>query len=127
MDFPSVTSMQRIANSLAYSETAFVRPTTSSNSSTRPSGPLQCDLRWFTPTSEVDLCGHATLATAQALRHVNLLEEGDIVEFNTRSGVLTVASGPNESLSMDFPQTPVDELWSESEKQKVIDALCLDR
>ncbi len=62
------------------------------------------DLRWFTPTAEVDLCGHATLATAYLL--FNELEVGgDAVHFETRSGRLTVRRD-GETLAMDFPAMP---------------------
>lgn len=48
-------------------------------------------LRWFTPTTEVDLCGHATLATAHVLaREMNVLSDGGDLAFDTRGGVLTV-------------------------------------
>lgn len=61
-------------------------------------------LRWFTPTIEVDLCGHATLATA----HV-LFEEtqwaGDTLSFQTRSGILTVRRDP-DGYVMDLPADP---------------------
>jgi PhzF family phenazine biosynthesis protein len=69
-------------------------------------------LRWFTPTVEDDLCGHATLASAYvlALRKHNVWP----VRFHTRSGMLTVAQG-KDSFEMDFParpphpcETPVD-------------------
>lgn len=57
-------------------------------------------LRWFTPTVEVDLCGHATLAAAHCL-----LEDGvsGPIRFATRSGVLTISQRPDGSLAMDFP------------------------
>jgi PhzF family phenazine biosynthesis protein len=57
-------------------------------------------LRWFTPTVEVDLCGHATLASAHCL-----FEDGALgpIRFATRSGVLTVDRRPDGSLAMDFP------------------------
>jgi predicted PhzF superfamily epimerase YddE/YHI9 len=62
------------------------------------------DLRWFTPTTEVDLCGHATLAAAHVLfRHRGL--EGDEVRFQTKSGELGV-SRRGEVLVLDFPSTP---------------------
>jgi PhzF family phenazine biosynthesis protein len=63
------------------------------------------DLRWFTPRSEVKLCGHATLASAFVL--LNILEPGrDSVRFETRhSGALTV-SRSRDLLSMDFPALP---------------------
>lgn len=60
-------------------------------------------LRWFTPAMEVDLCGHATLASAHCL-----FEDGipGPIRFATRSGVLTVARGPDGFLMMDFPAQP---------------------
>ena len=60
-------------------------------------------LRWFTPTVEVDLCGHATLATAHCL-----FEDGvpEPIRFATRSGLLTVSRRPDGSLAMDFPAWP---------------------
>ena len=60
-------------------------------------------LRWFTPTVEIDLCGHATLASAHCL-----LEDGvrGPIRFASRSGVLTVSQLPDGSLAMDFPAWP---------------------
>jgi len=60
-------------------------------------------LRWFTPSHEVDLCGHATLASAHCL-----FEDGvrGPIRFATRSGVLTVSQQPDGSLAMDFPADP---------------------
>ncbi|GMU93824.1 MAG: hypothetical protein AMXMBFR4_28820 [Candidatus Hydrogenedentota bacterium] len=63
--------------------------------------PLNYELRWFTPTTEVDLCGHATLASAFVLFNCRRVA-GDTVRFNTRSGMLTVVQ-QNERLVMDFP------------------------
>jgi predicted PhzF superfamily epimerase YddE/YHI9 len=61
-------------------------------------------LRWFTPRCEVDLCGHATLASAYVL--LNILEPGrESVRFRTRSGMLAVRRAA-EYLSMDFPALP---------------------
>ena len=57
-------------------------------------------LRWFTPTVEVNLCGHATLASAHCLFEDGV---GGPVRFATRSGVLTVDQRPDGSLAMDFP------------------------
>jgi len=56
------------------------------------------DLRWFTPTVEVDLCGHATLASAHVL--------GGTARFVTRSGLLTCATGKDGWIEMDFPADP---------------------
>ncbi len=61
-------------------------------------------LRWFTPAHEVDLCGHATLATAFVLFN-ELDAGGDAVEFETRSGRLTVHR-EGDRLAMDFPADP---------------------
>lgn len=58
-------------------------------------------LRWFTPTVEIDLCGHATLATAKILFEKFHVSK-DVLEFNTRSGVLTVKKR-GKQLEMDFP------------------------
>ena len=69
--FPDDAEMQLVAREMNLSETAFVVP--------RSDGDY--DLRWFTPAVEVDLCGHATLATAHVL--------GGAGRFMTRSGVLT--------------------------------------
>lgn len=74
-------------------------------------------LRWFTPTVEVNLCGHATLASAHCL-----FEDGTQgpIRFATRSGVLTVDRRPDGSLAMDFP------VWESAEvdaRSAVSDAL----
>ncbi len=68
-------------------------------------------LRWFTPTVEVDLCGHATLASAHCL-----FEDGvsGPIRFATRSGVLTVSQRPDGSLAMDFPSSPATEIEARS-------------
>lgn len=62
------------------------------------------DLRWFTPTFEIDLCGHATLATAFVLFH-ELGAKEDILRFQSKSGLLTVAR-ENDRLVLDFPSRP---------------------
>jgi PhzF family phenazine biosynthesis protein len=65
-------------------------------------------LRWFTPTVEVDLCGHATLATAHVLfKHV--FPEAERLTFSTRSGNLDVTR-EGELLSLDFPARPGKEV-----------------
>ena len=59
-------------------------------------------LRWFTPAVEVNLCGHATLATAHVLyKHLNWRQ--DAVHFFTRSGKLTVSQVSDQAYAMDFP------------------------
>ena len=61
-------------------------------------------LRWFTPACEVDLCGHATLATAYVLLH-ELGEQSQRLRFETKSGELTV-SRVGDKLALDFPSRP---------------------
>jgi PhzF family phenazine biosynthesis protein len=60
------------------------------------------NLRWFTPKEEVDLCGHATLASAHILWETNQLKENDEARFHTRSGLLT-AKKQKEWIELNFP------------------------
>jgi PhzF family phenazine biosynthesis protein len=84
--------MQKIAMENNLSETAFfVR---------KDEG--QYDLRWFTPTTEVPLCGHATLASAWVVFH-KLAPGLERVDFSTKSGVLSVGRAENDLLSMSLP------------------------
>jgi PhzF family phenazine biosynthesis protein len=85
--------MQAVAAELRHSETAFVHR--------RPDGGH--DLRWFTPAVEVDLCGHATLATTHALAVSGA--RGPFT-FHTRSGVLTTTVDDGGMVAMDFPAQP---------------------
>jgi len=86
----SESVMQKIAMENNLSETAFAVRTNE-----------QYNLRWFTPGGEIDLCGHATLATAYVL--LNYYEqEKNTVTFDTRSGILTVHK-INDLYEMDFP------------------------
>ena len=86
--FPDADYMQAVAMEMSLSETAFVVP--------RSDG--EHDLRWFTPSVEVDLCGHATLASAHVL--------GGSARFHTRSGVLTCVAESGGWIGMDFPADP---------------------
>ena len=61
------------------------------------------ELRWFTPEIEVDLCGHATLATAFVLFHFYHLEKNTIRFYSPRSGELSVEKAANGWLTLDFP------------------------
>src|SRR5689334_844014 len=73
--------MQAVAREMNLSETAFLRR--------RDGGGGDFDLRWFTPAVEVDLCGHATLASAHVLWEAGRLGPGEPARFHTRSGLLT--------------------------------------
>lgn len=95
---PSAEWMQNVAAEMNLSETAFVDVETRS-------------LRWFTPAAEVDLCGHATVATARAMLDAGYLQRNDQAVFQTRSGELTAklldADPPDDPLiQLDFPATP---------------------
>ena len=83
--------MRQVAAEAALSETAFVVPIDGG-----------FGLRWFTPAVEVDLCGHATLASAHALWESGRLARHEPARFHTRSGWLT-ASWADGWITLDFP------------------------
>jgi PhzF family phenazine biosynthesis protein len=87
-------AMQSLAFELGLAETAYVVG--------RADGDY--DLRWFTPTVEIPLCGHATLASAHALFETG--RASDAVTFHTRSGPLTCTHLPSGHVEMDFPAVP---------------------
>jgi PhzF family phenazine biosynthesis protein len=86
--------MQQIAAENNLSETAFFVPSENG-----------FELRWFTPECEVDLCGHATLATSHIIFKY-LGYSASVITFQTRSGELTVRQKNNSLLEMDFPASP---------------------
>jgi len=90
--------MQSVAAEMNLSETAFVAPRTDG-----------FELRWFTPVAEVDLCGHATLASAHLLWETGRLAEADTARFHTRSGLLT-AVRVDDWIELDFPATPAESI-----------------
>ncbi len=91
--------LQSLAMELNLAETAFL--------DSRDDGSY--GLRWFTPTVEVDLCGHATVASAHVLWQIGALAEHEIARFHTRSGLLT-ATRRSDWIELDFPVTPVTEI-----------------
>ncbi|WP_426265643.1 PhzF family phenazine biosynthesis protein [Sphingomonas sp. LHG3443-2] len=96
--------LQAIAAENNLSETAFTVPL--------EGGEADYHLRWFTPTVEVDLCGHATFASG------HILLDGEAVRFQTRSGVLTVTR-KDGSLWLDLPASRL----SDGQADAVLDAL----
>ncbi len=90
--------MQAVAREMNLSETAFLHPVDDGYR-----------LRWFTPTVEVDLCGHATLASAHVLWQDRHLDPGLPARFHTTSGLLT-ATRSGEWIELDFPATPAIEV-----------------
>ncbi|MEI7031538.1 PhzF family phenazine biosynthesis protein [Streptomyces pratensis] len=99
--FPDAERLQEIAAELNLSETAFAHPLPSG-------GAADWALRWFTPTAEVGMCGHATLATAHVLHPTG--RAAGPVRFAARCGVLTATARPDGALTLEFPTSPlVDE------------------
>lgn len=102
-DFPSDEICQNIATEMNLSETVFLKAL----------GLDHFHIRWFTPTVEVDLCGHATLAAA----HI-LFTEGEVVgqniAFDSLSGSLFVTRS-DAKITLNFPLQPVSGLFSSSE------------
>lgn len=88
--------MQAVAGELNLSETAFLWP---------ESGVFR--LRWFTPSVEVDLCGHATLASSFVLWETGRLASDEMARFETRSGRLT-ATRSVDAIQLDFPSDRVE-------------------
>ena len=89
--------MQRVATEMNMSETAFLRPQGEAG---------RYGLRWFTPTVEVDLCGHATLASAHVLWTEGLADPGLQLRFDTASGPLAARRDGDGVIWLDFPATP---------------------
>lgn len=95
LDRPASESwMQNVASEMNLSETAFPVPMSQQN---------VFGLRWFTPSVEVALCGHATLATAHILWSQKLADAGSALRFETLSGVLTAARTSDGWIELDFP------------------------
>ncbi|GAA3146718.1 PhzF family phenazine biosynthesis protein [Streptomyces rectiviolaceus] len=96
--FPEDAWLQNVAAEVNHAETAFAHRLPAHDEA-------DWALRWFTPTTEVDLCGHATLATAHVLQ-VTGTAQGP-VRFATRSGVLTTTAHADGTVTMDFPTAPL--------------------
>ncbi|KUJ54040.1 PhzF family phenazine biosynthesis protein [Streptomyces sp. NPDC093228] len=96
--FPDDAWLQNVAREVNHAETAFAHRLPEG-------GEADWALRWFTPATEVALCGHATLATAHVLRTTGT-HEGP-VRFATRSGVLIATPHEDGSLTLDFPTAPL--------------------
>jgi PhzF family phenazine biosynthesis protein len=96
--FPPDSWLQQVAAELNLSETAFAHrlPDTAE---------AEWALRWFTPVTEVGLCGHATLATAHILRTTGAAH--GTVRFRSRAGVLSAAAHGDGSITLDFPAAPL--------------------
>ncbi|MEM7030513.1 MAG: PhzF family phenazine biosynthesis protein [Chloroflexota bacterium] len=87
--------MQAVAAEMNLSETAFLVQENDGY-----------HLRWFTPQVEVDLCGHATLASAHTLWTEGHLPENEMARFRTRSGLLTAQAVDGDWIELNFPARP---------------------
>ncbi len=95
-DIIPTSLMQSIAFELNLAETAFVLKETEGDA---------YSLRWMTPNSEVDLCGHATLATSHILWQEGICKKDETIHYNTRSGLLKADYHEGE-IGLDFPAIP---------------------
>lgn len=86
--------MQQVAAEMNLSETAFLQPIEDGY-----------QLRWFTPVAEVDLCGHATLASAHILWEKGLSDPEQPIRFHTKSGILS-AYKKSHWIELNFPSEP---------------------
>lgn len=96
--FPADSWLQQVATEVNLSETAFAHPLPAG-------GDADWALRWFTPATEVDMCGHATLATAHVL-HTTGTASGT-VRFAARCGILSATAHQDGTLTLDFPTSPL--------------------
>jgi len=103
--------MQRVAAEMNLSETAFLVAR----------GDGSFDLRWFMPITEVDLCGHATLAAAHAVWEWRLIQPGESARFHTKGGLLTCRRD-GDWIAMDFPASPPTQIEPPSGLEKALGA-----
>jgi len=111
--FPEDSQMRRIAAELRYSETAFVRQT----------GTKDYHVRYFTPTGEVELCGHATIATFSLLHQLRQVE--GVCHIQTKAGNLRVEIGERVMMEMAAPQ--IVKTLTDEEAEEVYQSVGLDR
>ncbi len=103
--------MQNVAKEMNLSETAFLYPEKNGY-----------NLRWFAPDAEVDLCGHATLASAHIIWEKGFAEKYETLRFFTKSGDLT-ANSEDEWIQLNFPVLPEEQTDAPEE---IIDALGIE-
>lgn len=99
-EMPDNEWLQHVAAEMNLSETAFAAPLGER---------ARYKLRWFTPVAEVDLCGHATLATSHVLWEFGALADTEAVTFETASGTLGAARD-GDRIVLDFPAEPAEEI-----------------
>lgn len=111
--FPPDAWLQQVAAEVNLSETAFAHPLP-------PGGEADWALRWFTPAAEVDMCGHATLATAHVLATSGLAD--GLIRFTARCGVLTAEAAGDGRITMDFPTSSLTEVEPAAEVRRALGA-----
>ena len=92
--FPDDETMRKIAAEMRYSETAFVQQ----------NGPKEFTVRYFTPAAEVELCGHATIASFSVLKEEGIVPEGSTCINHTKAGDLEVTVGKKILMEMATPE-----------------------
>jgi len=100
--------MQSIANEMNLSETAFI------NISKKP-----FEIRYFTPTTEIPLCGHATLASAHILYENNIIAKNETIEFKAKGGDLKITKNTH-GIKMVFPKYEIKEIENIKNFEKII-------
>ena len=100
--------MQRIANEMNLSETAFV------NIAIKP-----FEIRYFTPTTEMPLCGHATLASAHILYENNIIAENETIDFKAKGGDLKITKN-TKGIKMVFPKYEINKVAKIENFEKLI-------
>lgn len=108
--------MQSVASEMNLAETAFLRKIEHVDHS------YTFELRWFTPEIEVDLCGHATLASAHALWTEGVVADAAPIAFLTRSGILTAQVSEAGWITLDFPSTPASSVDPPANLESVLGA-----
>ncbi|MEU9035063.1 PhzF family phenazine biosynthesis isomerase [Streptomyces sp. NPDC048352] len=111
--FPPDAWLQQVAAEVNLSETAFAHPLP-------PGGDADWALRWFTPAAEVDMCGHATLATAHVLATGGLAQ--GLIRFSARCGILTARIDGDGTVTMDFPTSSLTPLEPVPEVSRALGA-----
>lgn len=112
-EYPEDAWLQQMAAQVNLSETAFALPLPNSDEA-------DWALRWLTPVAEVDMCGHATLATAHVLHSTGTAT--GTVRFATRSGVLTTTVSDDGAITMDFPTAPLAPVQAPAELSEALGA-----
>lgn len=108
-NFPNDETMRKIAAEMRYSETAFVQQ----------NGPQEFTVRYFTPAAEVELCGHATIASFSVLREEGIVPEGTTCINHTKAGDLEITVGKKILMEMATPEI-IGEMRNTSRLEKIM-------